>query len=671
MRWYRTLLVVLIALGIVAGLPDLAGRIRLERADHSVELVADEVTFQALAQATNTPFVPFLRQLKAAGVQGLGVSEATLYSLDQAGDLTVVPGANWIDALRQVGQPQPLPIQPADTYVLFPAGSTLPAFVANGLSSLVGGVRESTDGGQTVLSMPLPLGTVLDLPLGFPPGAFQYAREVGMEVVPRPAAAPLAYRSSAIVPQLVTQMARAGTVHTVLFAGASEWALPGAPGGLGAWAGAFQQHGWNLGLLENASQLSNVDQPGTKTLSALLNENVVRVYSVPTWMLQQYGFDQTVTAIVDSVQGRNLRMVYLHPYTTGTNDAARTVHLYQAVASTLRAHHYDLVPPHAIGSLTVPTYQRVLQAVGAVAAGLLLLGLLWPPLWRMGFWPLVVLGGLGVLMALVSHTLSREVTALGAALGMAGLAVYFVADIWNRWPSGEATSLPVVWGRAVVVAVAAALITFCGALIVGTVLGDTLHLIDWQYFRGVKLTYLGVPFVGLLAFAAAVGLGRRRERPEGMLAELGWLRGQPVTYGHVAVMILLAGIFGYYLLRSGNVSSSAVLPLEAQMRLWLQRHLLVRPREKDFLVGYPSIFLAVYCAMRRWRWPFMLFVLGAAVGQVSIVDAFEHIRTPFLYSMAREGLGLAAGAITGTLALLVVWAVVRLWETRRRQPAAG
>lgn len=671
MRWYRTVLILLIALGIVAGLPDLVGRIRLERADHRVELVADEQSFLALAQATNTPFVSFLQQLKAAGVRGLGVSEATLSSLDASGDLTVVPGINWIDSLRQAGQPEPVPIQPTATYVLFPAGSTLPAFVTNGLSALVSGVQQTTVGGRTIMSVPLPLGTVLDLPLGFPPGSFQLAREVGMDVVPRPAAAPVPYLSSGVVSQLVTQMARAGTVHTVLFAGASEWELPGGRGSLGAWASAFQQQGWNLGLLETASQLSNVDQPGTKTLSGLLNENAVRVYSVPTWMLAQYSFDRTVTAIVGSVQGRNLRLVYLHPYTTGANDVQYTVKLYQAVATTLQAHHYELAPPHAIGTLTVPTYQRVLQALGAVAAGLLLLGLLWPPLWRWGAWPLVVLGGLGLLMALGSHTLSREVTALGAAVAMAGLAVYFIADIWNRWSSGEPVSLPVVWGRAVVVAVVAALITFAGALIVGTVLGDTLHLIEWQYFRGVKITYLGVPLIGVLAFASAVGLGRRRERPEGMLAELGWLRGQPVTYGHVAVMILLAGIFGYYLLRSGNVSSAAVLPLEMKMRLWLERHLLARPREKDFLVGYPSIFLAVYCAVRRWRWPFFLFVLGAAVGQVSIVDAFEHIRTPFLYSMAREGLGLAAGALTGTLALVVVWAVVRLWETRRRQPAAG
>ena len=671
MPWYRTVLAVLIALGILAGLPDLAGRIRLESADHRVEFVVDQDSFLQMAQATGTPFVPFLRQLKAVGVEGIGVSESTLSSLDLAGQLTVVSGANWMDALRQAGQPDPTVIQPDFTYVLFPQGSTLPSFVTNGLSGLVAGVRQMTAGGRPVVEVPLPPFNVDSLPLGFLPSAFSYAQKAGMDIVPRPAAAPVPYRSAAIVAGLVQQMAAAGPVHTVLFAGASTWALPGEPASLPAWAAAFDQHHWNLGLLETAQQLSNVNQPGTSQLSALVDQRAVRVYSVPTWMLQEYSLNQTASAIVDSVQGRNLRLVYLHPYTTGPNEAARTVQLYQQAVSRLKARGYQFVPPQPIGTLTVPTYQRVLQALAVVAAGLMLLGLLWPPIWRLGVWPLVVVGGLALLLALGSHTLSRELTALGGAVSMAGLAVFFVANIWNRWSSAEPKSLPAVWARGLGVAVLAALITFCGAIIVASVLGDTMHMIEWQYFRGVKVTYLGVPLVGLLAFLSAVGLGRRAQRPEGMLAELGWVRSQPVTYGHVAVMLLLAGIFGYYLLRSGNVSASSVLPIELHMRLWLQRHLPVRPREKDFLVGYPSIFLAVYCAIRRWRWPFLLFVLGAAVGQVSIVDTFEHIRTPFAYSAMREGLGMAVGVITGTVALVVVWAAVRLWETRRRPPAVG
>lgn len=671
MSWYKTVLAVLIALGILAGLPDLAGRIRLERADHRVELVADQDSFLAMAEATGTPFVPFLQQLKAAGVKGLGVSEATLSSLDVAGQLTVASGANWLDALRQAGQPAPTVIQPVDTYVLFPPGSALPLFVQRGLAQFVSGVRQLSVGGRTVIQVPLPPGTVISLPLGFMPGAFSYAEKVGMDIVPRPSAAPIPYRSTAAVANLVKQMGAATPVHAVLFAGASQWALPAAPASLADWAAAFTHNHWNLGLLETPQQLSNVDQPGTKTLSGLVDQRAVRVYSVPTWMLQNYTTQQTVLAIVGSVLGRNLRLVYVHPYTTGPNEAARTVQLYRQTASRLQARGFQLAPPTPIGTLTVPTYQRVLQALAAVAAGLMLLGLLWPPLWRLGVWPLVVVGGLALLLALGSHTLSRELTALGAAVAMGGLAVYFVADTWNRWAEEKVRALPAIWVRGLVVAVVAALITFCGALIVASVLGDTVHMIEWQYFRGVKVTYLGVPLVGLLAFLAAVGLGRRRERPEGMLSELAWLRNQPLTYGHVAVMLLLAAIFGYYLLRSGNVSSSLVLPLEMHMRLWLQSHLPVRPREKDFLVGYPSLFLAVYCAMRRWRWPFLLFLLGAAVGQVSIVDTFEHIRTPLLYSVMREGLGMAVGVITGTLALVVVWAVVRLWETRRRRTAVG
>ena len=674
MRWYRTVLVVLIALGLLAGVPDIIGRLHLEGADNRVELVADEQTFVQLAQDTNTPIVPFFQQLKAAGVNGIGVSESTLSSLEGQGLVTVVSGVDWVNARRSAGVPEPsFTVQPNDTYVLFAstAPSTLPAFVAAGLSSQVAGVQQLTTGGHPVVAVPLPPGSLLGLPLGFAPGAFQLARQLGMDIVPRPNTSPYPYNPN-IVSSLVQRMASAGPVHSVLFAGASTWALPGYPSSLDAWAAAFRKYGWRLGLLETPQQLSNVNQPGTSQLSAMLNQNAVRVYSVPTWMLADYSMTQTEAAVVDSVRIRNLRLVYLHPYTTGSNDAARTVQLYSEVASTLRADHFQLSPPHPIGTLQVSTAQRLIQAVAAVAAGLLLLTLLWPSLLAWGWWLLGVLGVGFLLINLHSRTLGGELTALGASVSMAGLAVCFVANLWNRWSSGEALPIWKVWARGVAVGVITALITFVGAAIIGSVLGNTIHMIEWEYFRGVKITYLGVPLIGLLAFTGLVGLGRRgKERPQGMLSEVQWVGDQPITYRHVAAFLVLAAIFGYYLLRSGNVSASLVLPLEAQMRLWLQRHLIARPREKDFLVGYPSIFMAVYCAVRRWRWPFLFFLLGTAVGQVSIVDAFEHLRTPFVLSMAREGLGMAAGMITGTLGLFVIAGLVRLWESWHRRPATG
>ncbi len=668
MRWHRIVLLLLMALGLLAALPDLVHRIGLEQANRRVELVADETTFQFEAQASGVSTVSFPKQLRAVGVQGLGVPEDTLSSLAGQGRLTLLSGSAWLDARRSAGLPPPaLSVDPAGTYALLdptPQGQALASFVAQALGNLYpGAVTTATVDGGPVVGIRLSPVTAAGLPLGFAPGAFALARQAGMDVVARPTAWPQSMPSAA-VRAMLTEMARANT-RTVLFAGASTWDLPGYPKSLPTLAAAFQSHGWNLGVLETSRLLGNVNQPGTYQLYTLLGERAIRVYSVPWWLLQQYDQPHAVTSIADSVRTRNLRLVYLHPLTTGPDQIQRTVQLYGAVVSMLRAHGFEVARPQPIGFLRVHTSQRVVQIVAVIAAWLLLLEYLWPPLRRWGYQPLAVLGVLGALLAVGSHTLSAELTALGAATAFGGLSVYFVADIWNRWQWPARPSLGLAWVRAVGVSVAAGLITFCGAVLVGSVLGDTQHLLEWQYFRGVKLTYLGIPFLALLAFAATVGLGSREDRPEGAFGELGWLSRQAVRYGHVAAFLVLGAIGGIYLLRSGNVSASAVPGIEAHMRLFLQQHLAVRPREKDFLVGYPALFVSLVAVRWRWRWLFLVLLLGVAVGQVSIVDTFEHLHSPFLYSVVREGLGLGVGLVTGTLALLVVWVAAWVWAMRR------
>lgn len=644
-----------------------------ERGDRFVELVADQPTFAEVASASGIPLATLLARLKVVGVQGLGVPEDSLDSLDRLGLLSEVSGSQWLDRLRSAGLTLPaFPVDPAGTYALIdPERVPLVDFVAQGLQQASGlAVIRGTYSGRSVVGVDLPLNTAGPLPLGFRPatagdgGAFALARQVGLDVVPRPLGTNQGY-SADQVGALFARIASAGVpVHTVLFAGASTQALPGYPAALPAVAAALTGAGWNLGVLETPTQLSNVDQPGTRQLDSLVGERTVRVYTVPPWMLKEYTESHTVDAIATSVSERNLRLLYLHPYQEGPNLVDRTVRLYTDVAAALRARGYVLGPPHPFPQLRVHTVQRVLQALAAVAAGLLLLELLFPAIRRFGYQPLAVLGALAALLAVGSKSLSVELVALAAAASFGGLSMFYAAELWHRlpWPEGW-PGFGTVWVRGAAVSVVMAGISFAGALLVASLLADTPHFLEWTYFHGVKLTYLGIPVLAFCAFAAVVGFGATRER--GLGPQIGWLLDEPVRYKQVAVMVLVAAIAAVYLIRSGNVSASLVPGPEAHLRQALEQHLTVRPREKEFLVGYPALFLGVLCAARGQRWGFLLMLLGASAAQVSLIDAFEHIRTPFLYSLAREALGLFSGLLTGTVALAVVWALWRAWERRR------
>lgn len=717
LNWRHRILYGLIILGILAGLPDLHARIDAEQANNRVELVADEPTFTELAQAYGVPPLRFLLRMKQAGVQALGVYEDTLASLNYEGRLTILSGAQWLDARRSANQPPPpLAVDPFYTYVLTkqPAlAAWLPAAIRRAAGPGIH-VRTMAEDGQTVVAISELPALTSGLPLGFAPGAFALARSAGMHIVPRPEDSPTGLSASG-VRALFGSIASSGVpVDAILFAGPSTQAIPGYPQAFHTLLAEMRRPAYLLAVLETPQQLSNVDNPGTRHLSLDLNEHTVRVYSVPDWMLATYTTDQTAAAIFDSVNERNLRIVYAHPVAIGPHPLATTVQLYADVTHLLRTHGYILGQPRAFPQVRVHTSQRVLQGLAAVAAGLLLLEFLFPGVARWGYQPLTVLGGVVGLLCLGSATLSVEVVGLALALTFGGLSVYYVADFWfrERW-AGARPGFGTLWWRSASLSVTMAGITFAGVLLIATLLGDTQHFLEWEYFRGVKATYLGIPFLAALAFLATVGIGAiggdgakdavlaaadpvrggaavGREGGEQLASAAGARQyGRPgradfwreirrvgevsVKVKYAAVLVVIAAIGWYYLHRSGNVSH--ISSLEQAMRSALQSLLTDRPREKEFLVGYPSVFLAVFFASRRQRWPFLLFLLGASTGVVSLVDAFDHIRTPFLNSVHREFYGLVLGMITGTLALVVFYAAARLVDrwvpVRARTALAG
>jgi len=660
---------ILIVLGLVSGLPDLAARISTEQANNRVELVADQTSFVQFADQNGVSPTALLQQLKAVGVQGLGVPEETLDSLDQEGLVTVLSGAAWIDAQRAAGgtvSATPA-IDPLATYVLLPsvpASSGLRQFIVAGLNAALGPgvtVTQQLVGTEIAIGIPQPPDVVGALPLGFRPQSFTLAQAVGMDVVPRPEGTPTGYTAAA-VRNLFAQIASAGVpVHTVLFAGASTTPVPGYPNDLGMVRNFLLSSGWNLGVLETSTQLSNVDQPGTLQLNNLMGQRTVRVYTVPSWLLQQYRHSQAVTSLVGSVIERNLRILYLHPIPTGPNQVARTISLYKNVVQVLRADGMRIAVPQPFAALRVHTVQRVLQTLAVVAAGLWLLELLFPAIRRYGYQPLAVLGALGLLLAVGSKTLSVELVGMAAASVAGGLSMYYLASLWNRWSwPRRLPSFGAVWWRGVLAMLATAGITFLGALTIATLLGDTTHFLAWQYFRGVKVTYLMIPFLAFLAFCATVGF--TAEEPRELWPQILWLGKQQVNYRQIAAYLLVAVIGAIYLIRSGNVSAAYVPGIEIKMRDFLESHLTFRPREKEFLVGYPSLLMAMLFAGRRHRWAFLFFLVGASVSQVSLVDTFEHIRTPFMHSLLRETYGWLLGLLTGTASLFVAWCAFRLWD---------
>ena len=123
-------------------------------------------------------------------------------------------------------------------------------------------------------------------------------------------------------------------------------------------------------------------------------------------------------------------------------------------------------------------------------------------------------------------------------------------------------------------------------------------------------------------------------------------------------MVGLAGY--YYLARTGHETNVTVSDVELIFRNDLEDLLLARPRTKEFLVAFPGIMLAVYCAVRRLPFWTALFGLAGTIGLTSVCNTFMHIRTPLYLGFVRTGYSLLLGIVIGVIFILCFEGLLRL-----------
>lgn len=326
-------------------------------------------------------------------------------------------------------------------------------------------------------------------------------------------------------------------------------------------------------------------------------------------------------------------------YITAVRDAIQ--------AKGVATNHMTVVPDMSI-------YKPVLAlAMLAVwAGGVLLLqtfGL------RKSSWllPSLALALLAALLLIGKGYLAQKLAALAAVvifpyLGVAGAA------------RPEGRSLPAAIG----VLCRITLTSLLGAALVVGTLSERSYMSAINVFSGVKAGQLGALL--LIMIYLLYQLAREHGGAGYLLVETFRLLQKKVTIG----LVLAAGVAGalllYYMLRTGN-TSVGVSDLERSFRAFLDKVLVVRPRTKEFVFAHPLMLAALYYGYRRRLWP--LALLGS-IGQVSLVNTFEHLHTPLLVSLVRTANGLILGIVLGVILIYLLkypggWLLRKVQEVAR------
>nr|PZN44564.1 MAG: hypothetical protein DIU70_02330 [Bacillota bacterium] len=215
-----------------------------------------------------------------------------------------------------------------------------------------------------------------------------------------------------------------------------------------------------------------------------------------------------------------------------------------------------------------------------------------------------------------------------------------------------------------------ALYGVAAGLLIQGLLADRRFWLEVDLFRGVKVELLA-PVAVFLAYWA----WQRRER---LLRETREWLDRTLDFRTVALGLAGLVALALLLLRSeyagaevGGVRLQAVSTLELQVRALLERTLYARPRFKEFMVGYPALFLAAYLLRRGRRTWGLAGMAAGAVAAASVANTFSHAHVPPGLSLLRTAHGLWLGALVGVGLLALVHLAAAYLAGRLRRDTDG
>jgi hypothetical protein len=182
-----------------------------------------------------------------------------------------------------------------------------------------------------------------------------------------------------------------------------------------------------------------------------------------------------------------------------------------------------------------------------------------------------------------------------------------------------------------------------GGLCIAAGYGSAAAMLRIEPFSGVKLTLL-LPPVLILANDL-----KNRVYPE----SLAGIMVRPPLWGE---LLLAGGLIAAAMVLALRSDNAAFVPgWEIRFRDALERTLWVRPRTKEFLVGYPCLIVYYAFVKRNWAARFREVVrLGSSMAFASAVNTFCHFHTMLPLTMVRVANGWWLGIIVGLTALVLI-----------------
>ena len=655
---YDIILILLIAIGLLVSLVELAKRHEVESEYRNVTIAIDYFQLHRFARYNSIEIDNLLTKLKTEGFDTIALLEDTPEFLEERGIAAVVKGfkiekkvLDGPSSRRTKEKPEindttegklvasMLGLSPNEIHVIFQDDYQPVQALKSSWSKRLGekNVRLTPFASQGIQVVTL-IGDPEDiyhLGGGFQTPLHKKLKQWGFNVIPRIRNVRTAsfLKDNVIVNTSDFVPPHDGIIPIIM----DGDEVPGYPAALKDAKTLLNDHELNFGYIEFAKQ------DGDKTLARLMLPDVIRVHSISDEEMEIYTPKKAVARFLRAVRERNVRIIYLKPFflaRQNENLVKKNIEYFKSVRNSIindgfnigAVNTFDKKPPG------LPIRFFIYLSIGAS----LLLLLAWG--WEIrSIWFVFVIALIALFIAAQSPN-SIFVKSWGMLCGITFPTIGLALNFHNFKQNGR--FLNVVSGF-----LCAILFTCIGGAHIGAMFSSTAYMLQIDSYSGVKLAFI-IP-VFLIAL-----IGVRlffRESTSGFFKELRFLGDLDIKLKHLALLIVVAFAGLILITRSGNQPLFSVSEIENSLRGMMEGFFSVRPRTKEFLLGHPLLILALYL-LHRYKYRFnslsFLCVIAGIIGQVSVFNTFCHFHTPLSISITRTIYGILVGVIIGTLLVI-------------------
>ena len=672
---YNKGLILVIVIGLLAAGWISMARHTVEENSRRVDLATNYEDLLELADREGLPAETVLAKAREAGLTSLAVYDTTFKKLNANGKANAIAGSEILANFHSGALSDPMwrqlvqegKIKGNEVYIVGHDASTWQDLKED-LPRRLGSDRVQLwqVGNEEVMAVKAHYESFLKMDIGMPRDEMKAVNAAGFAVIARPT------NYNQCSPEDVKAVFKrfdGVKISEVVFSGSQ---VLGANKALAATIAEMKERQLVMGLIEGVTQLQFYKQDGMEEVAKGIGyDKVVRLYAIPKDEQPKLKIATAVERWANADDERNIRIDLLRIYDKPAPNMTlleTNLKYFKDTHEALMAHGYVVDNNEPAGTFAAFYPARGLRAVvmaGVAAAVVLYLSLVIPALnaapkkqWLL--WLVFTL--LAVVPLLMGNGAKiRVLAALASANIFPTLAVVYQLDR-IRYLRDKVT---MGFGKMLVTGILALFVTgilsYTGAFYLSGSLADTEYLLEFQIFRGIKLTFVLPLVLVAIAFLQRYDVfDGRMDDTDGVMNQLQKILDMPVKIKTLFLMlaVLVAGVV--FVARSGHTSGMPVSATELQFRAFLEQAFYARPRTKELLIGHPAFLLAV---MAFWRkWPTMVFfglVLIATIGQGSMVETFAHMRTPFYMSFMRGIGGIVLGAGIGAAAMMLI----QLWQT--------